>query len=154
MERYDEAADNFDLSLNHTDKIITESFLEIAIALDSAGSQNSIEKSIQILKRGRSELADLDIFKNMMVDQYIKLNDIDSAIELQTEIISSSNRKERHYYKRAQLYQKENKHELALADIKLAYDSMSSLPLRYIRSKPMDSLRKDLETLSQIIKSK
>lgn len=150
---FDEAATHYDLSLTNTDKLITESFLEIAIALDSVDTEESIEKSIQILNRGRSELADLDIFKNMIVDQYVKLTDLDSAIKLQTEILNSANRKERHYYKRAQLFKLNNKKELALKDINHAYEAMSNLPVRYVRSKPMDELREELSKLSQIIKS-
>lgn len=150
---FEDAADHYDLSLSNTEKLITESFLEVAIALDSAGTQKSIEKSIHILNRGRKELADLDIFKNMIVDQHIKLGDYDSAIKLQTDILESANRKERHYYKRAQLYKLDNKNELALKDINHAYDAMSNLPVRYVRSKPMDELRAELLKMSQTIKS-
>ena len=151
--QYEKAAQNFNLSLANTDKIITESYLEVAVALDSLGSNESIEKSIHILNRGRKELADLDIFKNMIVDQYTKLENFDAAIKLQTEIIHTANRKERHYYKRAQLYERTQNKESALVDIKHSYDEMSNLPARYIRSKPMDDLRNELLILSQIIKS-
>lgn len=151
LKQYEKAAENFNQSLNYTDKLITESFLEIAIALDSAGTTEAIDKSIQILNRGRSELADLDIFKNMIVDQYTKLEDYHSAIKLQTKILESANRKERHYFKRAKLHVLNNKPLQAQEDIQHAFDAISRLPARYIRSKPMDILRNHLIDLSQII---
>jgi len=153
MKQYDKAAENFDLSLTHTNKLITESFLEIAIALDSAGTTESLEKSIHILNRGRAELADLDIFKNMIVDQYTKLGDYESAIHLQSNIIDAAHRKERHYFKRAKLHLLRNNPAEAQEDIQHAFDAISRLPARYIRSIPMDTLRKHLIELSQIIKS-
>lgn len=151
MREYEKSADNYALCLEHTEKLITESFLEVAIALDSVDTSESLKKSIDVLQEGRTRLADLEIFKKMIVDQHVKLNNYDQAIKMQTQLIEASNRKERHYFKRAKLYILAQDISKAKEDIKMAYDAIGSLPHRYIRSKPIDALREELNSLSQKI---
>lgn len=151
IREFEKAADNYALALQYTHKLITESFLELAIALDSVNTEESILSSIDVLNDGRKRLADLSLFKKMIVDQYTKLNRLDEAIQMQTLLLEEANRKERHYYKRALLYIEANDLTKAKADILKAYDSINSLPHRYIRSKPIDTLREELNVLNQKI---
>ncbi len=148
MGEFDRASENYALSLEYTEKLITESFIELAIALDSVNTKESILKSINVLNDGRKRLADLSLFKTMIVDQYIKLNKLNDAIQMQSLLIEGANRKERHYFKRAKLYVKANDLSQAKADIQKAYESINSLPPRYIRSKPIDTLREELNALN------
>lgn len=147
MGEFEKASENYARSLEYTEKLITESFLELAIALDSVNTEESILKSIDVLNDGRKRLSDLSLYKTMIVDQYTKLNKLEEAIQMQTLLIEGANRKERHYYNRAKLFIKANNLSQAKADIQQAYNSINSLPARYIRSKPIDTLREKLVTL-------
>lgn len=150
-QEFSKAAKNYTLCLEHTEKLITETFLELAIALDSVNTEESIMESINVLNDGRDRLADLDIFKTMIVDQYVKLDQLDQAINMQSLMIENANRKERHYFKRAKLYIQAQDIPKARQDISKAYDAINALPHRYIRSKPIDTLREALNSLSQTI---
>lgn len=152
-KQFQEAAQNYLLSLQHTDKKITESYLEPAIALDSVGSPEAFSESIQLLQEGVKELGNLILFKKLIVDQSVKSGNIDQALAVQTDIIDSANRKERHYLDRAKIYKAFNQDKKAQEDIQSALIAISSLPQRYLRSKPIDKLRAELLELSQQIKS-
>ena len=147
QRKFEDAAESFELVLDKSGKRITEHYTEYLVSLDSINTRDSGEKAIAVLNRGINDLGKLPLFTKAIVDQHTKLKDYTNAIAIQTTLIEESNRKERHLFKRAQLYSDINEIEKSLQDIVAAHEEIDALPQRYAHSNPMKLLKFELDAL-------
>lgn len=112
-------------------KKLPDQFLELVDLLENNESIYSLENAITILDEGIEHLGQLMVFQEKKVELFCKMKKFDAAIQIQTEIIIASTRKERAYLKRALLYQQSKNPSLALKDAYSCQQALNKLPGKY-----------------------
>lgn len=125
QKQFIQAAHHFEKVINHTQETIPENYLDAAFAWELAGAT---QKSKAILQRGLTDLGNLLIFHQKLVNLGLNTQNFEEAIAQQTKIIELSNRKEKAYYKRALIYLENKQKTKAITDLELALQLLEKLP--------------------------
>ncbi len=147
QREYHKAIAAYRKTLDMTIEKHTPLYHDLIAAYDSIGTHEAKTASIDIVREALSELGSLITMEQKLIDLLIDTQQFDAAIAQLTEVISAANRKERHYLRRAKLYQKLNKIELAQKDLINSLVSIETLPIRIRQSKKMNELKAEIEKL-------
>lgn len=127
QKHFIESATYFEKVIDYTQETKPEDYLEAAFAWEQAGME---EKSKAILQRGLSDLGNLLVFHQKLVELALKTQNFEEAIAQQTKIIDLSNRKEKAYYERALIYLQNKQEAKAKIDLELSLQLLEKLPTR------------------------
>ncbi len=140
-------------AIEHSPKKLPDRFLEIVQLLENEERLDSYLEAIIILDEGIAHLGRLMVFQEKKVELLCKLKKYDSAIKIQTEIINASLRKERVYFKRAQLYQESNNFLLSLKDAYVSREALNELSIKYRFLRSTRALEQQIDQMiNQLIK--
>ncbi|MEZ5004640.1 MAG: hypothetical protein R2730_16545 [Chitinophagales bacterium] len=130
MNQYSEAAYYFEDVIRFANQTFTENYIEAALAWENSDQPNNLENAIAIIEKGISDLGDILILYDKLVELHQLSGNTIEAINIQGKIIDLSNRKERPYYARAVLYQSIGDMESAKADFNQSKMEIKKLPYR------------------------
>jgi len=149
MERYEEAAICYEKVIQYADITFTENYMEASVAWDKSENAEGSQNAIEVIKKGIGTLGELIVFYDRLVELSRKSQDYQTAIFYQNKLIELSNRKERVYYQRAQIFLEKGDTIAAKADLKLASEAIEKLPARLKNIKSIKELESDIHTLLQ-----
>jgi len=147
QKRYQEAAKSYRRTIDLTIEKQTPLYHNLVSAYDSIGTATANYNSIEVIKEALSELGPITTMQVKLVDLLMEVNMYEEAILNQSEIIASSNRKERQYLKRAKIYFELQDEESAQKDLLSSIENIKSLPIRIRKSKKMNELMSEIEKL-------
>lgn len=153
-EQYVDAAENYELVIQFTDKTFTENYLEAAHAWANSNLDYKLDLAIKILQKGIIDLGPLLVFYQTMTELYEQHIDFEQAIVCQTKIIELSNRKEFSYLKRAELYQANGNVNAAMSDLQSAKVAIQQLPVAKQNNSAILSLIEEVHKFELILNPK
>lgn len=152
-EKYEAAADQFEIVIEHARKRLPENYLIAAKAWEGSTSEKSTEKAITILKKGIKDLGPLYIFHDKIISLYLKESLFKEALTIQEKIIDQAKRKEKPYYEAALISLQSGNLELAEDYLTKASTTIERLPLRIKNATTIKELKKNISELLLTIKN-
>jgi len=147
QQKYQEAIPEYRKTIDLTREKHTPLYHDLITAYDSIGTHEAKVANILIIQEALHELGSLITLEHKMIDLLSETQQYDAAIAKLTEVISYSNRKERHYLKRAKLYMRLNNPTLAQRDLLNSLASIEALAIRTRQSRSMIALKTEIENL-------
>ena len=121
--------------ITHVNETHADNYFEASSAYESCGTKECLSGALSIIDEGIQDLGPLLVLLDRGVSISLRLKDFSRAHEYQNRIIENANRKERSYYQKAILFQKQGKEDEAKLMFEKAYSSFNNLPDRIKKNK-------------------
>ena len=143
QEKYETAANQFELVIEHARKRLPENYLLAANTWEFISS----EKAIVILNKGVKDLGPLFIFYDKLIDLYRKDSLFKEALNIHEKIINQAKRKEQAYYEAALTSLQMDNPRLAKKYLANASTAVEQLPARLKSTSKVMQLKKNISEL-------
>ena len=144
---FEESAAAFVIVTQKAIQRLPSNYLDASLSFEKIGTPAGNKAAIDIVYAGIDDLGEIFTFNQRLVELGLKFNNYDLAINHQTKIIETSNRKEKPYFERAKIYLESGDEEEAERNIQLAREAMKNLPSRIQHTKAMIALSEQIEQL-------
>jgi tetratricopeptide (TPR) repeat protein len=145
--QYEVGSQALEKALMFSQKKLPEHYVQLADAYKAMRSEDADQKAIQTLKSGIQELGNLPVFLNRLVQLYKNNGQYSESIDIQTQVINISKRKELPFLNRAKLYMLAKNIPAANADLANARQAISTLPKRLQRSDHISKLTEEINSI-------
>ncbi len=145
QNKHCQAAHTLQAIINTNTGLLPENYLEAAAAWTECAQPQSNTKATNTLQQGITDLGPLLVFFDQLVQIALDQNQLDEAIQQQTNIINYSIRKESPLYERALLYLKTGNPTSARHDLQAARTALAQLPVKFQQTAAMTLLRQQID---------
>jgi len=147
QDDYIKAAEYFDDALYVNTNPKPEDYIQLYNTwLLSAHSEANC-KALEVIEKGMNKLGPLYVFQKQLIDYHLNNGDVNDAINIQTEVINTLNRREHAYYDLAIMKIDAGMKESAINDLMLAENAIDKLPSKIKTLKATTQLSKNIYQL-------
>ncbi len=114
LNQHELAALEFEAVISLASKTFPENYLDAANSWALTETPEGMQRAISVLEQGRTKLGHVTVLQERLRDYFMTTKAYDKAMQVQEEIISSSNRKEFPFYHAALILAEEGNHTEAL----------------------------------------
>ena len=139
------------IALEKGSQKLPEHYLEIADILSREKTHDKYLQTQDILQDGIATLGPLVVLLKALVKTHVLNDNFSAAINVQSEIIDVSRRKEIPYFERAVLYKNNNQTTEARKDLELAKEAIKKLPARHRRSSQTMKLNHEIIRIEKML---
>lgn len=151
QEQYVIANEYFENALSINNHPKPENYIEIFNTWLLSKHIDANCNALKIIEKGIEKLGPLYVFKNQLIDFHLSNGDVSDAIDIQTELINTLNRKEHAYYNLALMKIDAGMTESAVNDLILAEDAIEKLPSKIKTLKATKQLYQNIYQLLKIL---
>jgi len=148
---YVKAAEYFEDALFFNSHPKPENYIEIFKSWQRSKHIEANCNAQKIIEAGIEKLGPLYVFKKQLIDFHLSNGDINDAINIQTEIINTLNRKEHAYYDLAVMKIDAGMTESAIENLNMATSAIQKLPSKIKTLKATQELHQDIYQLLKIL---
>lgn len=151
--KFKKSALAFEKVIKLSRETLPDNYLDASSAWYALNTEEGIETSKVILKKGIEKLGNIIMMYNKLISLDVDQGEYKSAIEFQKKVIDFSPRKERGYLKLAQLQTLQKNYTEAIKSIEMAKKYYLDLPNRIKLTKFMKDFYSELELKEEKLKN-